>query len=69
MSVRSLLGRVHRLEQARAPVSPFVRAYGSLEAWEADCQAGEDEGLLDPTDMPVVVMAVRRWHREGVWAR
>lgn len=68
MAVRSLLARVARLEQARSPTSAFERAYGSLDAWEADCQSGIDAGLLDSQDMPVVMMAVRRWHREGAWA-
>ena len=64
-----MLARVQRLEQARAPVSPFERDYGSLCAWETDCQAGIDAGLLDPRDVAIVVMAVQRWHRDGVWAR
>ncbi len=68
MSVRQLLARVQRLEQMRAPISPFERAYGSLEAWEAECQSGVAASLLDPQDMPVVMVAVRRWYREGAWA-
>lgn len=68
MSVRAMLGRVQRLEQSRSPTSHFERAFGSLDAWEADCQSGIDAGLLDPQDMPVVMMAVRRWHREGAWS-
>lgn len=62
-----MLARVQRLEHSRSPVSPFEAAYGSLEAWEAECQSGIDEGRLDPTDMPVVMMAIRRWHEEGAW--
>lgn len=23
----------------------------------------------DPTDMPVVIVGIERWHREGAWAR
>ena len=65
--VRSMLARVQRLEQSRSPTSPFERAYGSLDAWEAECRAGIDAGVLDSRDVPVVVMAVRRWHREGAW--
>jgi hypothetical protein len=69
MSVRSLLARVQRLEQARrAPRSPFEQAFGTLEAWEADVQAGIDAGTLDRIDMPVVIACVRRWHRDGVWS-
>lgn len=64
-----MLARVQRLEQARAPLSPFERDYGSLDVWEAECQAGIDAGLLDPRDVPIVVMAVQRWHRDGVWTR
>jgi hypothetical protein len=62
-----MLARVQRLEQARSPTSPFERAFGSLDAWEGGCQSGIDAGLLDSRDMPVVMMAVRRWHREGAW--
>lgn len=68
MSVRFLLARVQRLEQARSLKSPFERAYASLDAWEGECQSGIDAGLLDPRDMPVLMAAVRRWHREGAWA-
>lgn len=64
-----MLARVQRLEQARAPTSPFVLDYGSLDAFEAECRAGIDEGELDPRDMPVVIAAIRRWHDEGAWSR
>lgn len=68
--MRSMLTRVRRIELARTPaLSPFETAYGSLDAWEAECQAGIDTGQLDPRDMPVVMLSVRRWHREGVWTR
>jgi len=69
VSVRAMLARVQRLEQVRAPSSPFELAYGSLGAWEAECLANIDAGLLDPIDMPTVLMAVRRWHSDGVWER
>ena len=66
--VRALLSRVSRLERSKVPTeSLFEMTYGSLEAWEAECQCGIYEGRLDPTDMPIVVMAIRRWHTEGVW--
>lgn len=68
MSVRAMLARVQRLEQGRTPTSPFVLGYGSLDAWEAGCQSGMDAGHLDPRDMPIVMMAVRRWHRD-IWAQ
>lgn len=62
-----MLARVQRLEHSRSHTSPLEMAYGSLEAWEADCESGIDEGRLDPRDMLVVVTAVRRWHEEGAW--
>jgi len=68
MSVRAMLARVQRLEQARrAPRSPIEIAYGSLQAWEAETQAGIDAGTLDRIDMPVVMACVRRWHADGVF--
>ena len=48
-------------------MSPFERAWGSLADWEAECQSGIEEGRLDARDMPVVVMALRRWHSQEVW--
>lgn len=64
--VRSMLARVRRLETARTMVSPFVRAFGSLEAFSDNAQAGVDAGSLDCRDMADVVACVQRWHRE-VW--
>lgn len=71
---RSLLGRVRRLEQARAaPVSPIERAYGSLEAFEAAVRAEIDAGKLDRRDMVGesgdggVLRAIRGWHQQGVF--
>ena len=49
-------------------MSPFELAFGSLPAWEGECQSGIDAGLLDAQDMPLVMMAVRRWHSDGAWA-
>jgi hypothetical protein len=64
-----MLARVQRLEEARrAPRSPIEIAYGSLEAWEAEVQAGIDNGTLDRIDMPMVIACVRRWHVDGVWS-
>ncbi|MEZ0002915.1 hypothetical protein [Sinorhizobium fredii] len=66
--VRSLLARVGRLERARtAPKSPFEIAYGSMDAFAANVQAGIDAGTLDQIDMPVVLACIRRWHDEGVY--
>ena len=68
--VRSMLARVRRIEAVCAPVlSPFESAYGSLDAWEAHCRAGIDAGQLDGRDVTVVMLAVRRWHHDGVWGR
>lgn len=65
-----MLARVRRLELARAPaLSPFEAMPGGLDGWEAECRAGMDTGYLDAADVPVVIMAVRRWHRDGCWAR
>ena len=69
MSVRAMLARVQRLEHSRRPTSPFELWFGTLDVWEADCWAGIDAGLLDPTDVPLVLTAVRRWHKDGAWAR
>ncbi|QHL91165.1 hypothetical protein GVO57_10480 [Sphingomonas changnyeongensis] len=66
---RAMLARARRLAQARSPASPFELAYGSLDAWAADWQAQADAGLLDRRDTPVILAAVRRWHRDGAWAR
>ena len=63
-----MLARVRRLEAGRTAVSPFERAWGSLADWEAECQSGIDEGRLDARDVPVVMMALRRWHSEGAWS-
>lgn len=47
---RSLLSRVARLEQARAPTrSPFAIAFGSFEAFAAECETDMDAGKLDRT--------------------
>jgi hypothetical protein len=69
VTVRAMLARVRRLEATRAPLSPFELAFRTLDAWAAECQVGIAAGLLDASDVPVVVMAVRRWHRDGAWAR
>jgi len=67
-SVRSMLARVARLEQARAaPRSPFEEAFGSVDAWAAEIEAGIAAGTYDAIDMPVVITCVRRWHAEGLW--
>ena len=65
--VRSLASRVKRLQAARAMASPFQRAYGSLDGFEAAAQAGMAAGIYDPRDMPVVLHAVRGWHEQDLW--
>lgn len=66
---RSLLARIQRLEQARAPLrSPFDIAYGSTAAFCDTLQAGVDAGDLDSRDMVGVIAAITRWDTEGVWA-
>jgi hypothetical protein len=74
MSVRAMLARVQRLEQARrAPRSPIEAAYGSLEAWEASVLADVEAGKLDARDMlgesgdGGVLRAIRSWHDQGVF--
>lgn len=65
-----MLTRVRRLESARSPVlSPFEAEFGSLDGFDAHCRAGIREGTYDGTDMLVVMLAVRRWHADWVWAR
>jgi hypothetical protein len=63
---KALLTRVRRIEMMRSPgVSPF----GDLDAFETKCQAGIDAGELDERDVPLIILAVRRWHRDQVFAR
>jgi hypothetical protein len=67
---RSMLTRVRRLEQARAPtLSPFEAMAGGLDGWVADCAAGVAAGYLDRSDVPMIVLAVQRWHTDRVWSR
>jgi len=67
-----MLTRVPRLEQARAPTSPFVRAYGSFEAFADFVRAEVEAGLIDRRDMlgadgnGGVLRALLRWDREGM---
>ena len=65
---RSMLARVRRLEDRRAPaLSPFERAYGSFGAWERECTIAINDGTLDRHDMPHVLEAVRQWHSARAW--
>lgn len=62
-----MLARVRRLEAVRAPSSPFVREYGSFEAFTAWAEGQIEQGVLDPRDFPVVILCLRRWERDGTW--
>jgi hypothetical protein len=42
--------------------------FGSLGAFFDDLRAGIAAGAYDPTDMPVVIAGIERWHRD-VWGR
>jgi hypothetical protein len=70
-SLRALLARVARLQQARvAPRSLFEREYGSFDAFDAfeeGARAAMAAGVLDTRDMPAILNAIRRWHVEGLW--
>lgn len=67
-SVLSMLTRVAKLEAARvAPKSPFELAFGSLAAFEDSVMADIAAGKLDGIDMPLVLNAVRNWHRDRLW--
>lgn len=69
MSARGLLARVARLERERAPErSPFAVAYGSFEAFAAECEARMGDGRLDRADFSVVLRALARWECDGTWA-
>ena len=67
-SVRSLLTRVAKLEAARVtPRSPFEVAYGSFGAFEQKVTADIAASKLDDTDGPLLLGAVKKWHRDGLW--
>lgn len=72
-SVRALLTRVAKLEAARvAPQSPFEAAFGSLDAFGERVNADIGAGKLDRLDGPLLLQAVLKWHRDGVfgaWTR
>ena len=67
MAVRSMLARVHRLEQSALPCSPFVRAWGSFDAFVADCENEIAVGALDYRDFPFVLKCLQRWEGDGTW--
>ena len=67
--VRAMLARVAKLEAARvAPRSPIEVAYGSMDAFADKVQLDVALGKLDSRDMPLVLAALHRWHRDRVWS-
>jgi hypothetical protein len=64
---RSMLARLRRLEAARTMVSPFVRSFGSVAAFESDVEAPVDARALDRRDMADSLARVQRWRRDEVW--
>ena len=68
-NVRSLLTRVAKLEAARVtPKSPFEVAFGSLDAFADKVNADVDARKLDRVDGPLLLQAVRKWHRDKLWS-
>ena len=70
--IRALQARVTRLERASLSQSSFEATYGSLDAFITAMHAGIDAGQFDSTDMPLVLAAIERWHRDGefgAWRR
>ena len=68
-NVQSLLRRVQRLERAReTPQSPFEVAFGSLDAFTDKVNADIAAGKLDRVDGPLLLQAVRKWHRDRLWS-
>ena len=69
-SVRALLTRVGKLEAGRVtPRSPIEVAYGSFDAFADTVNTDIGAGKLDAVDGPLLLNAIRRWHRDGVWQR
>jgi len=62
-----MLARVRRLEAVRAPTSPFVRDYGSFDAFAAWVEGEIAAGALD-VDVRVVVHCLAKWDRDGLLA-
>ncbi|WP_436357466.1 hypothetical protein [Brevundimonas sp. CEF1] len=61
-AITSMLARVAKLEVERVP--PVLAKFGGEEGWatfEAEAQAGVDEGRYDGRDMPVVLRSIKRW--------
>ena len=68
-NVRALLTRVAKLEAARVtPKSPFEVAYVSLDAFADKVNADIGAEKLDRVDGPMLLQAVRKWHRDRLWS-
>ena len=68
-NARSLLTRVARLERAReVPRTPFEAAFGSLDAFADKVNTDVDARKLDRVDGPLLLQAVRKWHRDKLWS-
>jgi hypothetical protein len=68
--VRSMLGRVAKLEQGRtAALSPIALAFGSFDAFATWAEERIAAGELDPLDFPIIVTCLRRWEVDGTWGQ
>jgi hypothetical protein len=59
MSVKALFKRVSKLEPK--PSKILLNIGGSLEKFEAEIQAGIDDGRYCADDMAVIVKVIRKW--------
>lgn len=50
------------------PRSPIEVAYGLMNAFADKVQVDVAAGKLDSRDMPPVLAALHRWHRDQVWS-
>ncbi|MBY0321609.1 MAG: hypothetical protein K2X72_23000 [Reyranella sp.] len=56
--LKGLAARVKKLEPKPNNV---LRKIGSIERFEAECEAGIADGRYDPADMRDVMLCIRRW--------
>ena len=61
-----MIARVRRLEASRAPASPFVREYGSFEAFAAWAEGMVVAAEFGP-EVHFVIQCFGRWEQDGVW--
>ena len=59
MAVKALLRRVSKLEPK--PSRILLKIGGSIEKFEAEVQAGIDDGKYCPDDMPIALYCIRKW--------